>query len=238
MLYKSPNESFNEFIVERSDAKCIRCKVCIRQCAYEVHDFYTTDDCLTEDSSLCIGCRRCSAYCPTGAIVIRPNQEAFKPNASWSTAHIRNLYSQAESGGILLAAMGNPADYPIYWDHLLLDASQVTNPSIDPLREPMELRTYLGKKPDRIEIVRDEKTGKPSLKTKLSPQLRLEYPFIFSAMSYGALNLNCHKAMAAAAEQLGTIYNTGEGGLHKDLYQYGKNVIVQVASGRFGVNEQ
>lgn len=238
VLYKSPNESFNEFIVERSDPKCIRCKVCIRQCAYEVHDFYALDDCLTEDSSLCIGCRRCSAYCPTGAITIRPNPETFKPNASWSTSHIRNLYAQAESGGILLAAMGNPADYPIYWDHLLLDASQVTNPSIDPLREPMELRTYLGKKPDRIEIVRDEKTGKPSLKTKLAPQLRLEYPFIFSAMSYGALNLNCHKAMAAAAQELGTLYNTGEGGLHKDLYQYGKNVIVQVASGRFGVNEQ
>jgi glutamate synthase domain-containing protein 2 len=150
----------------------------------------------------------------------------------------RNLYAQADTGGILLAAMGNPAKYPIYWDHLLLDASQVTNPSIDPLREPMELRTYLGKKPDHIEVVNNEKTGKPELKTALTPQLTLEYPFIFSAMSYGALNLNAHRAMAAAAEELGTIYNTGEGGLHKDLYKYGKNVIVQVASGRFGVSEQ
>jgi glutamate synthase domain-containing protein 2 len=41
-----------------------------------------------------------------------------------------------------------------------------------------------------------------------------------------------------AASELGTLYNTGEGGLHKDLYQYGKNVMVQVASGRFGVSEQ
>ncbi|MBI3990602.1 MAG: FMN-binding glutamate synthase family protein, partial [Candidatus Omnitrophica bacterium] len=31
---------------------------------------------------------------------------------------------------------------------------------------------------------------------------------------------------------------TGEGGLHKDLYQYGKNTIVQVASGRFGVHKE
>lgn len=238
MLYKTVNESFNEFIIDRDDAKCIRCKVCVRQCAYEVHSYIAADDALAEVNSNCIGCRRCSAFCPTGAITIKLNEENFKRNESWSGAHIRNLYAQADTGGMLLAAMGNPAKYPVYWDHLLLDASQVTNPSIDPLREPMELRTYLGKKPHSIEVVTDKKTGKPTLATKLSPQLKLEYPFIFSAMSYGALNLNCHKAMAAAAEELGTLYNTGEGGLHKDLYRYGKNVIVQVASGRFGVSEQ
>lgn len=237
MLYKSFNESFNEYIVERSDAKCIRCKVCERQCAYEVHRYVEEADCLVEDSSLCIGCRRCSALCPTGAITIDKNREAFKDNASWSTSHIRNLYAQADTGGILLAAMGNPQPYRIYWDHLLLDASQVTNPSIDPLREPMELRTYLGKKPDQIEVINNPETGKPELKTQLTPQIRMEYPFIFSAMSYGALNLNAHRAMAMAATELGTLYNTGEGGLHKDLYQYGKNVMVQVASGRFGVSE-
>jgi glutamate synthase domain-containing protein 2 len=33
------------------------------------------------------------------------------------------------------------------------------------------------------------------------------------------------------------MYNTGEGGLHEDFYQYGPNTIVQVASGRFGVHE-
>ncbi len=238
MLYKSVVESFNEFIIDRSDAKCIRCKVCVRQCSYEVHSYNAADDALTEDNTNCIGCRRCSALCPTGAITIRLNEENFKRNESWSNGHIRNLHAQAHTGGILLAAMGNPAKYPIYWDHLLLDASQVTNPSIDPVREPMELRTYLGRKPHSIEVVRDKKTGKPKLATKLAPQIKLEYPFIFSAMSYGALNLNCHKAMAAAAEELGTLYNTGEGGLHKDLYRYGKNVMVQCASGRFGVSEQ
>ncbi|ABB31987.1 NADPH-dependent glutamate synthase, iron-sulfur cluster-binding and FMN-binding subunit [Geobacter metallireducens GS-15] len=237
MLYKSVTESFNEFIIDRSDATCIRCKVCVRQCAYEVHAYEAKADALTEDNTLCIGCRRCSALCPTGAITIRSNEEVFKRNESWSNAHIRNLYAQADTGGILLAAMGNPAKYPIYWDHMLLDASQVTNPSIDPLREPMELRTYLGKKPHSIEVVRDEQTGKPKLATKLTPQIKMEYPFIFSAMSYGALNLNAHKAMAMAAKELGTLYNTGEGGLHRDLYQYGSNVMVQVASGRFGVSE-
>ncbi len=59
---------------------------------------------------------------------------------------IRQVYRQADTGGVLLSSMGNPEPYPIYWDKLLINASQVTNPSIDPLREPMETRTFLGRK--------------------------------------------------------------------------------------------
>ena len=51
--------------------------------------------------------------------------------------------------------MGNPKNYPVYWDKILLIASQVTNPPIDPLREPMETKVFLGAKPKKIE--RDEK---------------------------------------------------------------------------------
>ena len=60
---------------------------------------------------------------------------------------------------------------------------------------------------------------------------------MFSAMSYGSISYNAHKSLAMAAERLGICYNTGEGGLHEDFYKYGKNTIVQVASGRFGVHE-
>ena len=35
---------------------------------------------------------------------------------------------------------------------------------------------------------------------------------------------------------MGTFMGTGEGGLHPSLYPYQKNIIVQVASGRFGVD--
>jgi glutamate synthase domain-containing protein 2 len=37
---------------------------------------------------------------------------------------------------------------------------------------------------------------------------------------------------------MGTLWNTGEGGLHPTLYRYGENTIVQVASGRFGVQSE
>ncbi|MBN1862769.1 MAG: IMP dehydrogenase, partial [Dehalococcoidales bacterium] len=122
--------------------------------------------------------------------------------------------------------------YRIYWDHLVLNASQVTNPSIDPLREPMELTTYLGRKPDKVELEPDS----ASLKTKMAPQVQIEVPVMFGAMSYGALSINVHRSLARAAQEAGTLWNTGEGGLHRSLYQYRNNTIVQVASGRFGVS--
>ena len=34
-------------------------------------------------------------------------------------------------------------------------------------------------------------------------------------------------SLARAAKALGTYYNTGEGGLHEDFYQYGPHTIVQ-----------
>ena len=133
---------------------------------------------------------------------------------------------------MLLTGMGNDKSYPIYWDHLVLNASQVTNPSIDPLREPMELTTYLGRKPDKVEF------GLAGLKTELAPQVKLALPIMFSALSYGAVSLNVQESLARAAAEMGTLWNTGEGGLHPTLYRYGDNTTVQVASGRFGVHPE
>jgi glutamate synthase domain-containing protein 2 len=130
--------------------------------------------------------------------------------------------------------MGCDKPHYTFWDKLLLNASQVTNPSIDPLREPMEIRTYLGTKPDKLDMAVEN--GEPVLKTQLTPQLCLDVPVMFSAMSYGAISLNVHQSLARAATECGTYWNTGEGGLDKSLYKYGSRTIVQVASGRFGVH--
>ncbi len=221
-----------EFEVLRNPDRCIACRVCERQCANEVH-FYDPDDGKMHcDESKCVDCQRCVSLCPTHALKIVKNEQVFRENANWQADTIREIYKQASSGGVLLSSMGNPKPFPIYWDKLLLNASQVTNPPIDPLREPMETRVYLGKKP--TDCVRDEQ-GR--LKTDLPPQLTLSMPVLFSAMSYGSISYNAHESLARAATKLGICYNTGEGGLHEDFYRYGPNTIVQVASGRFGVHE-
>ena len=213
--------------------KCIRCKRCIRNCGWSVYSW--GGDRVLIDTSKCVKCLRCYHYCPTEAIAILDNPTKFKTNYYWSYTNIRNIKKQAETGGIPLSGMGSDLPYPILFDHLLLDACQVTNPSIDPLREPMELRTFLGKKPSRLDFEKDGKGGF-RLKSKLPPQIQIELPVIFSPMSFGSISLNAQKVLAMAATNAGTVMNTGEGGLHEEIRPYRKNIIVQVASGRFGVN--
>lgn len=219
--------------VIRNKDKCIGCRVCERQCSNEVHHYDAERDMMIADDEKCVCCHRCVSLCPTRALKIVKTDHSFRENANWKPEYINEIYKQASSGGVLLSSIGTPKDYPVYWDKMLINASQVTNPPIDPLREPMETKTYLGKK--NMKVTRD-KDGK--IITKTEPQLELALPIMFSAMSYGSISYNAHLSLARAAEQLGICYNTGEGGLHKDFYKFGKNTIVQVASGRFGVHDE
>ncbi|MGN1422223.1 MAG: glutamate synthase-related protein [Oscillospiraceae bacterium] len=218
------------FEVVRDPDRCIKCRVCERQCANEVHKYDPELDKMTANPMTCVDCQRCVCLCPTQALKIKPNENKFRENGNWTQSVMDEVYKQAESGGVLLSAMGNPKSYPVYWDKILLNASQVTNPPIDPLREPMETKTFLGKKNQSISY---DENGKAHFEK--TPYLELDTPIMFSAMSFGSISKNAHESLARAARELGTFYNTGEGGLHQDFYQYGDNTIVQVASGRFGV---
>ena len=223
---------YPEFEVVRNPQRCIGCRVCERQCANEVHRFDPELGAMVADESKCVNCHRCVSLCPTRALKIVKSDYSFRENANWQMQNIQEVYRQASSGGVLLSSMGNPKNYPIYWDKILINASQVTNPSIDPLREPMETKVFLGAKPRGI--TRDENG---EIQCDLAPQIKLETPIMFSAMSYGSISYNAHASLARAAKELGICYNTGEGGLHEDFYAYGPNTIVQVASGRFGVHK-
>ena len=218
------------FEVVRNPDRCIKCRVCERQCANEVHHYDPDLDRMVSDETNCVDCQRCVTLCPTSALKIRKNEIEFRENGNWSQQVMDEVYKQAGSGGVLLSAMGNPREYPVYWDKILLNASQVTNPPIDPLREPMETKTFLGKKEQEIHY---DENGRAEFKH--NPYLELDVPVMFSAMSFGSISKNAHESLARAAQELGTYYNTGEGGLHKDFYKYGPNTICQVASGRFGV---
>ena len=224
---------YPEFEVVRNNDRCTKCRVCERQCANEVHAYDADLGVMTSDESKCVDCQRCVSMCPVRALKIVRSDCALRANANWDQDTVKEIYKQAGSGGVLLSSMGNPKPLPVYWDRILINASQVTNPSIDPLREPMETKVFLGKKPV---AVKREPDG--TLNTELPPQLELDLPVMFSAMSYGSISYNAHASLAMAAEKLGTYYNTGEGGLHEDFYRYGPHTIVQVASGRFGVHEK
>lgn len=223
---------YPEFEVVRNESRCISCGICAKECSNGVHIYDKETRKLEFDESKCVNCQRCVSFCPTRALKIRKTDCSYRENANWSENTMKEIFKQANSRGVLLSSMGNPNPLPVYWDKILINASQVTNPSIDPLREPMETRVFLGKKPEKI-----HRSPEGELICDLPPQLELSMPVMFSAMSYGSISYNAHKSLAMAATELGILYNTGEGGLHEDFYCYGDNTIVQVASGRFGVYE-
>ena len=203
---------YPEFEVIRNENRCISCRVCERQCANEAHSYDEKLKIMKCDESKCVNCQRCVSFCPAKALQIVKSDCTLRENANWSAQTVKEIYKQANSGGVLLSSMGNPTPLPVYWDKILINASQVTNPSIDPLREPMETRVFLGKKPSKVQRSKDGK-----LNCTLPPQLELSMPVMFSAMSYGSISYNAHKSLALAAAELGILYNTGEGGLHEDL---------------------
>ncbi len=223
---------YPEFEVVRNQDRCIACRVCERQCSNEVHRFSEARGIMLSDEEKCVNCQRCVSLCPTRALKIVKSDCVLRENANWKNSTVKEIYKQANSGGVLLSSMGNPEPLPVYWDKILINASQVTNPPIDPLREPMETKVFLGRKPAQL-----ERDAQGRIKCELPPQIELAMPVMFSAMSYGSISYNAHASLARAASELGILYNTGEGGLHEDFYKYGANTVVQVASGRFGVHE-
>jgi glutamate synthase domain-containing protein 2 len=213
--------------------RCMLCERCIENCPYGT--FRREGDKILIESRNCTACHRCIAMCPRDAINLEERPVDYRTHPLWTSDIREDIYNQARTGRIILAGMGNALDYPVIFDRLVLDACQVTNPSIDPLREPMELRTYLGKKPKKLEF-RENPSGEQELITTLAPNLKLETPIMIGHMSYGAISLNAQISLARAAQAAGTFMGTGEGGLHRAIYPYQGNMIVQVASGRFGVD--
>jgi len=210
--------------------RCSRCGLCAEACTWgeirmipeRVVDGRPVLKPVANRSS-CGACHYCERQCPEEAITIV--DIPFVSSHRYWRGDQKNLWRQvdpAHPGHVLLISTGSDSEQMSYFDRLMFDACQVTNPPIDPLREPMELRTYLGR--------RDFEGG------QRPPLLQLKTPILFSAMSFGSVNLRVQIAAANAARELGTYWNTGEGGLHKALNEYYEHTIVQVASGRFGVS--
>lgn len=218
--------------VLRDQDQCVHCGVCERSCANEVHRVDEELGRVRAEHARCVNCQRCVVMCPTQALAIASWPQVGNGSNNWTLETMQDIAKQAQTGAVLLSSMGNPKPYPLYWDRLLLNASQVTNPSIDPLREPMETRVFLGSRPEALKV--DERSH--TVISKMPPQIKLDVPIMFSAMSFGSISLNAQKSLALAAEELGTYFNTGEGGLHRDLERFGDHAVVQVASGRFGVD--
>jgi glutamate synthase domain-containing protein 2 len=174
--------------------------------------------------------------CPEAAISIIQSPKTWNPHVTFTPEIRRAIYEQSATGGVLLSSMGLNRPYRYFFDDLVLDACQVTNPSIDPLREPVETKVFLGRKPDSLDISTSKK-GDVKLKTHLSPTIELTTPMAIGHMSFGSMSFNAYIGLLRGAYESGIIMGTGEGGLHKDFYKYRSAINSEVASGRFGIGQ-
>ena len=105
---------------------------------------------------------------------------------------------------------------------------------VDTKDSPIFIRDFFGWK----------KAAKPTPIDEVEPVESIVKHFVTGAMSFGALSIEAHEALALAMNKLGTRSNTGEGG--EDNARYHTEVdgvslsskTKQIASGRFGVTAE
>ena len=161
---------------------------------------------------ICAGCDACAVFCPTDAIRV----EKSKPSMTWTIEKIYALQRAATTGEVQVRGTGARRHVPSF-DDLVILCAQVSRPPIDHYREPCETKVTLGAR----------FAEKP---------LTLDIPIFIGAMSFGAVSKETKIAMAKGASAVGTAVNTGEGGLLPEERRFAKKLIVQYASGRFGVS--
>ena len=105
---------------------------------------------------------------------------------------------------------------------------------VDEKDSPIFIRDFFGWK----------RAAKPTPMDEVEPVESIVRHFVTGAMSFGALSIEAHEALALAMNKLGTRSNTGEGG--EDNARYHTEVdgvslsskTKQIASGRFGVTAE
>ena len=126
----------------------------------------------------------------------------------------RGVCEQARTGSVLMSGMGNDRPYPTAFDYLVWDACQVTNPSIDALREPVETRTFIGRKPEKLTI--DEDRNGFALRGEYPNERHDQDTAYHRHMSLGSISYSACCAPISCKGDRDIVLDRESGGLHKD----------------------
>jgi glutamate synthase domain-containing protein 2 len=161
---------------------------------------------------LCVDCKACEQFCPVDAIQIQKRASI----TTWTEGKILKIQREAATGQVQVRGTGARRRVPSF-DDLVVLCAQVSRPPIDHYREPCDTSVELGKR----------FAEKP---------LKLDIPIFIGAISFGSVSREVKIALAKGASMVGSAVNTGEGGLLPEERKFSKKLIVQYASGRFGVS--
>jgi glutamate synthase domain-containing protein 2 len=210
-----------------------KCATCTEVCPYDVYAIDEVGQVRIQNYNACVGCRICAEFCPEDAIRINPAESEFLVRAPWTFPQVEEIHHKALTGEYALRGFGTMGYAPNF-DQITIVPSQIASAAPrDKYREECNLQVVIG----------EETCEKP---------IRLHYPFLFPAMSFGALSREARMALAIGAALSGIISDTGEGGLVPDetwlikgyenqartlrRWEPGGYLIVQWSTGRWGVS--
>jgi glutamate synthase domain-containing protein 2 len=210
-----------------------KCATCVEVCPYSVYAIDATGNVRVQNYNACVGCRICSEFCPEDAIRINPAESEMVSRAPWTFPQVEEIHHKSLTGEYQLRGFGAMGYVPTF-DNITVVPSQIASAAPrDKYREEC-----------RMEVVIGEDT--------CENPIRLHYPFVFPAMSFGALSKEARMALAIGAAMTGISSDTGEGGLVKEetwlikgyedeartrrRWEPGGYLVIQWSTGRWGVS--
>lgn len=211
-----------------------KCATCSEVCP---HGVYALDEMTGEmairNYNACVGCRICAEFCPADAIRINPAESEMVTRYPWTLAAVEEIHYKAQTGDYLLRGFGTQGLTPNF-DQITVVPSQIASASpLDKYREECDMEVVIGE-------------------NTCAHPVHLKVPFVWAAMSFGALSKEAKMALAIAAAQTGIATNTGEGGLVPEEewfargyadktrtqkeWEPGGSLIIQWSTGRWGVS--
>ncbi|MFC1936055.1 glutamate synthase-related protein [Chloroflexota bacterium] len=211
-----------------------KCATCAEVCPHGVYTLDTaTGEMIIQNYNACVGCRICAEFCPVNAIRINPAESEYISRYPWTFGVVEEIHHKAQTGEYLLRGFGTHGVTPNF-DSITVVPSQIASEAPrDKYREECDLEVIIG----------EDTCDKP---------MHLKLPFVWPAMSFGALSKEAKLALAIGAAMTGIAANTGEGGLlpeeawlsrgytdseYKNKeWEPGGYLVVQWSTGRWGVS--
>ncbi len=126
-----------------------------------------------------------------------------------------SAFMMADKSKYIVEGKGTDRKF-LSWDDLIFLPGQLKHP---PLLESDPVDT---------EIVIGPHSNKP---------IKLKTPILIGAMSFGSLSVEAKVALAQGAKAVGSMSNTGEGGMHEREREAADYLTLQYSTGRFGVEQ-
>ncbi len=200
------------FQIQWHERLCINCLKCVDVCPRENLTIYRGMPAQARINT-CTGCGYCTMSCPSGSIYhVTLNKDYW---GAWNPEIRNNAFKVAETGKALVEGKGTSRKFPD-WDNLIFLPGQLKHPPL------------LDNEPVNTKIVIGERSKRP---------IKLDTPILIGAMSFGSLSVEAKEALALGASAVGSMSNTGEGGMHDRERKAARYLTLQYSTGRFGVEQ-